>query len=242
MRTHLELDLNNESHRAGLRALLNSLDGPAVGETAEPAPTETTPQFGQQNTPAPSLFADPEPEPVKPPASPNASTATEPATGAPAVTAPATPNAGVPDNAFPGTTDWAALDSKGTPYNDSIHTGTRTRNQDRTWRYKRGTDRAAAEALEARLREAAGTSPTQPVAPPPTGETATPPPVAPPPTGEGEQPKTFADLMRLLGQAQLRPTDEVVTRALADCGVASLSLLATQPAKVPEVHAAIFGE
>lgn len=246
MSVHLQLDLDNSRHRHALQALLSAFGTDAGAPAGHVLPRK--PEYAE--TP-------PEP-PTSAPGAGGADTAeaspqhtvTPPAVSPPENSAPEASHAG-PDE-FPGTTDWAALDVKGTPYNDSIHTGTRSKNKDQTWRYARGTDRAQAEALEARLRsaaqgEATRVEPEQPAPGNPgfgqqqaAGATAQPPEqpgaVAPPQT---EAPKVdFQLLMRRIHSEGV--TQEQRDEALQAVGVHSLPQLSTMPEMVPSVYAQLF--
>src|SRR5690554_1130557 len=137
MSIHLELDINDSAHRSALQALLASFGGgvphvlPRKSDDAEQA--DETPTSAPAAVGADTSEVSPQ------------NTVTPPAASPPENSEPEASAAG--SGEFPGKTEWANVDKNGTPYNDSIHTGTGTKNQDGTWRYKRGTDRAQAEDL-----------------------------------------------------------------------------------------------
>jgi hypothetical protein len=122
---------------------------------------------------------------LTPPANANASAgsvapvhSTTPAIASPATTAPAAPSASLPPATSAGGvatgtgTTATERDSKGVPWDERIHSRNQTKNDDGTWRYKRGVDEAVKTAV---LAEIAGTvSPVEPGAP----TVPTPPPSA----------------------------------------------------------------
>lgn len=74
------------------------------------------------------------------PAAPNALTAETPqATGSVATSTPAV-------------TSGVEVDKNGLPWNGQIHTETKSKNQDGTWRYRRNTDKALIAQVEAQMR------------------------------------------------------------------------------------------
>lgn len=241
---NLQLDIDNPAHRGALSALLAALGTvetvevePAAVQHAEPIEAAAA-TFREAATDALQAAVETQAEPV---AEPVAEAAGE----------------------FPGQTDWAALDSKGTPYNDHIHTGTRTVNQDGTWRYKRGTDRVEAEALEARLRaNGTGSTAEEPEpAPakdypsmfgkttPPAGSVPTPPAAAaaaaasvptPPAAAAVSDVPTFPALMGRISRDGV--TQDRVKAACETHGVTGLPALGSRPDLVPAVYASLFSE
>lgn len=212
---NLQLDVDRPEHRRALSAFLSALDGEKPAET----PTVATSAAVADTSPE----TDTAPVSVPPPASSETETS---ASGS--------------DESLPGNTDWDALDAKGTPYNDAIHTGTRSLNQDNTWRYKRGTDRAEAEALEAKLRQAVATSAAEPEAAPTPSMFAKPAPTpAPAPPAAADAPaQDFAALLRRIHAEGI--TAEARDAALTAAGLESLPQLAAQPDYVPVVWAQLF--
>lgn len=77
------------------------------------------------------------------------------------------------------------LDSRGLPWEPRIHAGTKTRNDDGSWRYKRGTAKETIEAVEAEMRRTlaipAPTQQTLPIAAPTPAIPPAPAPVPLPP-------------------------------------------------------------
>lgn len=133
------------------------------------------------------VAAEPTPLPQTPEAGPAAASVSAP------IAPPAPPAADVPP--APVTSPCVELDAQGLPWDGRIHSETKNRNADKTWRKKRGVDPALVIEVEARLRElvAIPAAPEQPPAAPvepitwppvtdavPAAETVAPPvPVAP---------------------------------------------------------------
>lgn len=88
----------------------------------------------------------------------------------------------------------AELDANGLPWIEEIHSSSKNKNQDGTWRYIRGGDPAMRAQVEARVRaEMAGDPSDAPPPPPPvtaTAEQQTPPPPPPIETKAEEPPAT----------------------------------------------------
>lgn len=87
--------------------------------------------------------------------------------------------------------DWSELDANKLPWNGLIHSSSKNRNADGTWRYLRGGDAAERARVEAEMREqapaTAGKEDTPP--PPPVVKSeGTPPPPPPPVAGNGAPP------------------------------------------------------
>jgi len=157
------------------------------------------------------------------------------------------------------------LDSRGLPWDQRIHSSTKARNADGTWRTKRNVDAALVPAVEAELQRlmsiAAPTpavsamppmppaAPVAPVAPPAAPIAPQMPPVAPaapvpaPPPGPAGQPNTFAELMTVLTplMAQGRVTMDTINACLAECQIAALPLLGARQEFVPIVWTKILG-
>lgn len=87
---------------------------------------------------------------------------------APGVSAASTPPAApAQDDETTLNTDAPAVDKAGLPWNEQIHASSKAVNQDGTWRYKRGVDKALIDQVEAELRGApAAPAPEAPPAPP----------------------------------------------------------------------------
>lgn len=87
--------------------------------------------------------------------------------------------------------DWSNLDANGLPWNSLIHSSSKNRNADNTWRYLRGGDADERARVEAEMRAqapAAAASEDTPPPPPPVvkGDDAPPPP--PPVAGNDAPP------------------------------------------------------
>lgn len=135
-------------------ALLTALrDGTAFGAAAPALPgigiTADHPSAGTEVAPAPGpdaafgtgLTADQAFGGA--PAAPNASTAATPqATGSVATGTPAATSAPA----------GVEVDKNGMPWNGQIHTETKSKNQDGTWRYRRNTPKETIAAVEAQMR------------------------------------------------------------------------------------------
>jgi len=91
------------------------------------------------------VAAEPIPLPQTPEAGPAAASASTP------IAPPAPPAADVPP--APVTLPGVELDAQGLPWDGRIHSETKNRNADKTWRKKRGVDPALVVEVEARLRE-----------------------------------------------------------------------------------------
>ena len=90
--------------------------------------------------------------------------------------------------------DWSDLDANGFPWNGLIHSSSKNKNADNTWRYLRGGDAAERARIEALMQAegqglAEGRQTDTPPPPPPVTEgDQTPPPPPPPVTGQETPP------------------------------------------------------
>lgn len=159
----------------------------------------------------------------------------------------------VPQPVFPANTaapqspNPAEVDSKGMPWDARIHSSSKAKVADGSWKYKRGVSEEEVKLVEAELHnptleelftapggipsmQGAGTGVTGIVLPPPS--------VA---AGEPDLRKEFAQLMIRVAQAKGagKITAEEVTAALAAHAVPSLPMLSTKLDLVPSVAAAI---
>jgi hypothetical protein len=115
------------------------------------------------------------------------------------------------------------VDSRGLPWDERIHAGTKVLNVDGTWRNKRGVDKNLLAQVEAELQ---GEHITEP-------EVATPIPTPTPTPATQEEEWTFGGLM---GQITIREVDaDKVLDAVQAVGLESIALLAARPDLVPQV-------
>lgn len=187
--------------------------------------------------------------PLPPPATPPAPTV---ATGA-----PSSPTAATAPIVAPGGVE---KDARGLPWDHRIHSSSKNKNANGTWRAKKGMNDGGelVRKVEAELMQAmAAPGPVVAAAPPPpevvtppasvvfaaTGATPQPagvltPVVPPPPPGVVDQTLSFPGLMTLLTPAMAagRINTALLTEACVAVGIPSLPLLATRPDLVPAVH------
>lgn len=101
-------------------------------------------------------------------------------------------NTGAP--AAPNTKlDWSDLDANGFPWNELIHSSSKNKNADNTWRYLRGGDAAERARIEALMEAegqalAEGRSTNTPPPPPPVAQAEQTPPPPPPVAGNDTPP------------------------------------------------------
>lgn len=144
----------------------------------------------------------------------------------------------------------APLDSTGIPWDVRIHSSSRGKNNDGTWKAKRNVDAALRAAVEAELHQAmaAPKPPFQPLhtAPPPpppaAGATSTvaqdakaPPPPAPSPSENNAPVINFKDLCRYVADKRI-----AAPRILEVCqryGLPGLGLAATRTDLIPHLYA-----
>lgn len=168
--------------------------------------------------------------------------APSPADAAPSTIAPAAPPASTPSPnndappapsppvaaAIPAPASSGETDKNGYTWDERIHAGTKAKNGDGTWRYKRGVHDDLVEQIEAAQRAARG----QPMPPPATATVAPAPPVATPsppaaapaapvPPSQDGKFWTFAKLTRMTQNALQTGvwTQEEMANALALLGV-----------------------
>lgn len=271
MHLQINLDGNESSHALGaLVVMLDALRGqksvihpddnpahgveiaggmrPWIDTTTVHSPAQTS----VQGVPAAPTVAPPNPAAIfggAPPAVPPA----PPAVPQPPAVIPTAANM-QPPAPPPGP---AVLDSRGLPWDVRIHSSTKARNADGTWRTKRNVDAALVPVVEAELQrlmaiaapvaapQPPATPPMPPAAPvaPPMPPAAPVPPVPAPPPAPAGQPNTFAELMTFLTplMAQQRVTMETITGCLTECGIAALPLLGARQDLVPVVWTKILG-
>lgn len=223
----------------------------AIVFAGNPLPTSTTPGIPVPPIPgaAPSTAAVAAPVIAATPSTPSASApslpAALPASAAGVPTVPAVP----PSPAVGGTVE---VDAHGFPWDHRIHSKTKTKNKDGTWRQKRETDPGLIQTVEAELRAvmgiaapppatAAPTTPTLPAVPPsplPTLPAVPLPPAAAAPVAPPA--RTFAGLMEWLEPHMTanRITQDHIKAAQLTHGVpGSLGALIHRPDVVPAVWA-----
>lgn len=140
--------------------------------------------------------------------------------------------------AVPQSPNLAEVDSKGMPWDARIHSSSRAKVADGSWKYRRGVTGDEIKRVEAELRGPAHDDAMDAAA------LFTAPGIAPPPpsaTSEPDLRKEFAQLMIRVAQAKGagKITTEEVTSVLAAHGVPSLPMLSTRLDQVPAVAAAI---
>lgn len=90
--------------------------------------------------------------------------------------------------------DWSDLDANGLPWNALIHSSSKNRNADNTWRYLRGGDAGERARVEAEMRahapavESSDDTPPPPPPPPPVVKSDDAPPAPPPVAGNDTPP------------------------------------------------------
>lgn len=191
--------------------------------------------------------------PAHPPAPSTAAAAASPtAPAAPTPGLPQPPSAGTPTvpshvgtaavPTAPAATPSPAgveLDVSGLPWDGRIHSSTKAKNKDGTWRALRGlNDEAKAKAIEAELRAAmAAGAPPAPPAPPQPPAPPSPPATLPAPPAAAGAP-TFATLMVKVTTAKTagKLAQEAVDAALAQVGLTTMMQLAARPDLVATVN------
>jgi hypothetical protein len=134
------------------------------------------------------------------------------------------------------------LDIKGRPWDERIHSSSKMKIVDGTWKYKRGVAKAEIEAIEQGLQPSIVAAPVIPTPPsavplPPAQASGLPPP--PPPASAKAM--SFVEFMKwAMGLLQSkRITHDQINAACKQAGIAAMTLLNQQPAKIPVVVEAI---
>ena len=218
----------NTAALQALTAALGSVPLPAPTSapfTAAVAPVPTAPVASLDLSPAPTTaFAPPVP--------------TAPAPAAPAA----------PPTASPAASGSVERDSKGMPYDGRIHSASKNKVADGSWRYKRGCDEAVIAAVEAELRTAASAAPVGGVGTPwpfPDGAVAAavpvqpavplapvaPPPVAPPPPAASVA-VPVAPAAGVAPSAPVAPAGVAPSAPVAVAGMTYEALMAALPPKI----------
>ena len=156
------------------------------------------------------------------------------------------------------------VDAAGMPWDGRIHSASKAKVADGTWRQKRNLDPALLSSVTAELKQTMGLGVAPPpasagVAPPPFATSAVPPappassiPPAPPiptplpsagvaPTASPSSGNPFLALMKHVtaGFAAKSITQEMINAAVQGVGLPSLPMLVNQPDKIPAVAAAL---
>lgn len=135
------------------------------------------------------------------------------------------------------------LDIEGLPWDARIHSSTKNKNEDGTWRIKRGTDKSLVTRIKNQLRAtAAATAPAVATAAPPAPPAALPtPPIAglPPLPGANVNP-AYTEFVQFIAANSPPFTPEYVIAGLSGFGIAegSMQNLAHRPDLIPSIRAA----
>lgn len=171
-------------------------------------------------------------------------TAQEVTTATTSTLTPTAPLPHVPNNVTPGTIaapqsqNLAEVDSKGRKWDARIHSSSKAKIVDGTWKYRRGVTDEEIKKVEGELTGnptiAQLVSPTLTIAPQPPAQVQE---VTDPVTLRQQFAQLMLKVAKSKGEGKL--TAEEVTAALQPYGVASLPLLANKLEVVPQVTAAI---
>lgn len=147
----------------------------------------------------------------------------------------------------PPVTD-VSLDKSGIPWDSRVHTSSRAKNADGSWRRRRGIDDATAVQVEGELKALMGLpGPVATVPAPPVAVVAVPAPPPPPPPAPGPvvvPAEGRAAYIAFVGKASglmqaKRITQEQLLAAVKSVGVESVPLLCHRYDLIPQVDAAI---
>lgn len=235
---------------------------PLAAPATDPAQLNPAEVFAQLSGRAPRVPAGTTLDPTLPASSPAAVVPPAPVLAAVVPITDGTPTTATGDAAVS-----ADRDSENIPWDERVHSESRKKNADGSWRYRRNLDAAVKAAVYAELKAAHGvqaplvpTAPPAPPAPPaapPAPSTVLPFPGAPQmplPVSNGvhvglpNAPQSgivpaanFRELMQKINQALAngRMTQAQLALACTGAGVESITALAAQPALVPTVDAAI---
>lgn len=121
------------------------------------------------------------------------------------------------------------VDKNGLPWDARIHSSSRAKVTDGSWKYRRGVDDAEVKRVEDELRQLTGVKVQSPIAPPP------------PTNAEVDLRKEFAQLMirASKGRGEGKISMEEIVAVLQPHGVSSLPLLTAKLHVVPQVAAEI---
>lgn len=144
----------------------------------------------------------------------------------------------------------AELDANGLPWDERIHSSSKNKNQDGTWRYTRGGDVAVRAAVEAELRGGAASGVSEapataqiPPPPPVTQQSDVPPPPPPVPEPAADAPPAGQVTMQeVFSRANKTPVEQR-NQALELVGLASMTEflkgVKTRPELADELNAAL---
>jgi hypothetical protein len=165
---------------------------------------------------------------------------------------PSVPVAPVPtDNVTP--TNPADADSRGFPWDERIHSSSKAKNADGTWRQRRGVSGVLVAEIERELVQGGVTAPND-VPLPPTGDAfaiksteqvyndmAAAAPLVPLPPPVDVAPTTFPQLVQwVMGHISAkRLTQHEVNEVVKELGLPGVPAVAANPAMIPQVHAKI---
>lgn len=154
-------------------------------------------------------------------------------TASPPSSAPVAPPAAAPSGGV-------EKDARGLPWDMRIHSSSRAKTANGTWRVKKGMNDGGelTKRVEAELTQAMAAPGPTPPASVVFGTTGAAPVVPPPPPGVVDQTLSFPGLMTALTPAMAagRINTALLTEACVAVGIPSLPLLATRPDLVPAVH------
>lgn len=206
--------------------LLNSIasdrDGGKIGEVVERTVILQAGQVSKTTTERFDVPNDQTPPPPPPLDAPGASD--QSSTGQTGANAPQGSNG-------------AELDVNGLPWDARIHSSSKNKNQDGTWRYTRGGDTAERARVEAELRAGTGSAQSDQTPPPPPPvdqQQQTPPPPPPietPPAAGGGAP---VEMKEVFSRAANLPKDQQL-EALTLVGLASMAEFLKEVKTRPEV-------
>lgn len=158
----------------------------------------------------------------------------------PRAAAPGAPTGQAPDGAAP------ELDVHGRPWNEAIHTKTRSKNADESWRYKRSVDKALVAQIETGAAAPVVAAPVNPLTIPPSllGAAVQPAPLVPaPPVAPPLDPVTHATqlavkMLEIAGQHGEAVRNEIgvaITAVMVANGVPTLEELVARPECAPQI-------
>lgn len=144
------------------------------------------------------------------------------------------------------TTDASELDKNGFPWDARIHSSSKNKNQDETWRYTRGGDPAVRAQVEAELRaKGYGTAAASEAPPPPplpeqaADQTPPPPPPLPAQTAD-TPPATTQPLTGEVFKAMNRLSPDLRTEALGVVGLSTPAEFMREVKVRPEIAAPLL--
>lgn len=223
MRINIDLNTDDTADLVALRALIGSFGGDKMGAVPT-APVELMPVVADPN--AAMQPVDFVPPPPGTDAS-GESMIAEPDGPAPLVSSDEllrmeAERAQAPANGVP-----PELDSSGLPYDARIHSSTRARNNDQTWRNKRGVDKDLLASVTAELRASAAPAGPTPIPPPPALVEAPEPPALSVAALDAPSAVTYATVVAIAGERGL--VYDQLNQLAATFGLATFSELNKRP-------------